>query len=382
MASEEIPRKNVPKESNSTNRPGSSLDIPTDNPKGSGAQKELLASLKSISDLPNNSKLEVEASKADKSLSQTKESKSKIEAGSSTKLQGFKSMVFGEVPPRLQFSKSQERTNGLQVVRLKLENQNHQKLSGTKFIQISDLHLGPATKPSLLKNCFETCNKLEPEFICLTGDLIQLSYIGLRHFVSSRFGPTYLDWASFRRKVRELTVELYELFSVIKCPVYVVPGNHDHYEGLGTLKRLSPDNFEWLINSSALAKPGLRLVGIDDLKTGKQPNEDFLSKFKGRETKGSSGEELKILLSHNPDFVRVYEQDFIDSFNLALSGHTHGGQIRLPFLPPLLTRTKQRKHVSGLSYHRGTAIYVNKGIGFGSVPLRTFCPSEITVFEL
>jgi len=63
-------------------------------------------------------------------------------------------MVFGEVPPRLQFSKSQERTNGLQVVRLKLENQNHQKLSGTKFIQISDLHLGPATKPSLLKNLF------------------------------------------------------------------------------------------------------------------------------------------------------------------------------------------------------------------------------------
>lgn len=272
----------------------------------------------------------------------------------------------------IKLSRTSEKQQGFEVIRFNLE---HLRPETIRFVHLSDIHLGPATKLEHLEKCLQVCKKLAPEFICLTGDLIQYSHIGIRHLVSSKLGPKYLDWPKFRRGVRALSADLYDLLSTIDCPIYVVPGNHDHYEGLGTLKRLSSRNVKWLIHKSISPAPGVRLYGIDDTKMGQKPSQDFLNTFPGEET-------FNILLGHNPDFVKVLPRDFINSFHLALSGHTHGGQIKLPYLPPPLTRTKQRKHISGLSYEGDTAIYVSKGVGYGSIPIRLFCPPDITVFEV
>ncbi len=87
-----------------------------------------------------------------------------------------------------------------------------------------------------------------------------------------------------------------------------------------------------------------------------------------------------ILLSHSPDYVKFAEQNHVD---LVLSGHTHGGQIRLPFLGPLAVRISLgRKYAEGLHRFGNTALYVTRGIGTALVPVRFLCPPEITLIKL
>jgi predicted MPP superfamily phosphohydrolase len=90
-----------------------------------------------------------------------------------------------------------------------------------------------------------------------------------------------------------------------------------------------------------------------------------------------------ILMAHEPDYadtiVRHPRSQFID---LVLSGHSHGGQVRLPFLPPLALPPMAKKYFEGLYRFGPIQLYVNRGIGAVGVPFRFFCPPEITVFTL
>jgi predicted MPP superfamily phosphohydrolase len=89
---------------------------------------------------------------------------------------------------------------------------------------------------------------------------------------------------------------------------------------------------------------------------------------------------FKLLLSHSPDLIPLAARQEID---LVLSGHTHGGQMCLPFLGALYTGTNLGpKYASGLFRFQNTWLYVNRGIGTISTPARTFCPPEITVITL
>ncbi|MDZ7725157.1 MAG: metallophosphoesterase [candidate division KSB1 bacterium] len=89
----------------------------------------------------------------------------------------------------------------------------------------------------------------------------------------------------------------------------------------------------------------------------------------------------KILLAHSP---KAFEYSRESSVDLQLSGHTHGGQIRLPFVgSPVVWRNKMESMYSqGLFQENNTTLYVNRGLGTAWVPIRLFCPPEITVIEL
>ena len=94
----------------------------------------------------------------------------------------------------------------------------------------------------------------------------------------------------------------------------------------------------------------------------------------------SPDHEPVILLAHEPDFADHAVGAQVD---LILSGHTHGGQILLPFLPPLLLPEMGIKYVHGLFQLRdGMQLYVNRGIGAVNLPFRFRCPPEITVITL
>lgn len=89
---------------------------------------------------------------------------------------------------------------------------------------------------------------------------------------------------------------------------------------------------------------------------------------------------FSLLLAHSPDLVKHASQKGID---LQLSGHTHGGQVCLPGWGALFSRTNlDRKYMSGLHHYNGTQIYINRGIGTANIPVRFFCPPEITLFKI
>ena len=94
---------------------------------------------------------------------------------------------------------------------------------------------------------------------------------------------------------------------------------------------------------------------------------------------GVPGEACKILLVHEPDFADRAARYPID---VQLSGHTHGGQIRLPVIGPLLLPILGRKYPMGLYGVRDTWVYPNRGLGVNRPPMRLNCRPEITLFTL
>jgi len=94
---------------------------------------------------------------------------------------------------------------------------------------------------------------------------------------------------------------------------------------------------------------------------------------------GSEKKACKILLSHNPDSV---DTDFDTTLSLVLSGHTHGGQVVIPFLGPPVLPVKNKAYSSGLIVTPKTQLFISRGIGWAIYPVRFNCYPEIAVLEL
>ena len=233
-------------------------------------------------------------------------------------------------------------------------------LAGMKIVQISDFHFQEYTEAAFVKAVVRRVNALAPELVVLTGD-----------FVSSKPLP--------QRFAIRLGYHCAELLSRIECPLrYAILGNHDVLVGADALTdALHINRIPVLANSCVpLERNGRRiwLAGICDaleqrpdlaaaLPAGRRPDHEPL-----------------ILLAHEPDFADYAAGRQVD---LILSGHTHGGQILLPFLPPLMLPDMGIKYVHGLfRLHGGMQLYVNRGIGAVNLPFRFRCPPEITVITL
>lgn len=255
-----------------------------------------------------------------------------------------------------------------------------QEFNNYRIIQLSDFHFGPATPKQHLVDAVKIINELSPDLILLTGDYLQLTRTGFSHLIISKISANYLK--QYQENLRMMAKEFGRIVSHLSANdgIFGVFGNHDYLEGIDIVKEEMPNSINWLTNTHAnLEKENsfLHLAGIDDLKRGKPNFSQTLSDFENGEKPF-----YKILLCHNPDVTIYPFKEQLSNFNLILSGHTHGGQIRLPFLPPPVTRTKQNKHVSGMSHLKDTAIYVTNGLGYGCLKLRVFCPPEITVIDL
>jgi len=158
---------------------------------------------------------------------------------------------------------------------------------------------------------------------------------------------------------------------------YAVPGNHDRHLGKERMARFLAENgVELLVNRSVrLEKNGRHfwLIGLDDPLTA---NPD-LTRAMATVPPG----DLKILLVHAPDFAPRAAHAGIQ---LQLSGHSHGGQVRLPgigalYCPPLgRAYPLSLREVPG----SGTLVYTNRGLGTTGVPFRLFCPPEVAVLTL
>ncbi|SFJ73368.1 metallophosphoesterase [Thermoflavimicrobium dichotomicum] len=223
----------------------------------------------------------------------------------------------------------------------------------TRIVHFSDLHLGFYLDPSDLSSLVQHIQQLKPDLLCFTGDLIDKD-------------PNVISAAI-------------PYLSQLQAPLgkYAVLGNHDYRGNAQMVQQgLAQSGFHVLVNSHQLVQKGndrIAIAGVDDQLTG-HPN--LVQALHGLDSHTCT-----ILLSHCPDFA---DQARKKPVALQLSGHSHGGQIRLPLIGHIVTPPYGRKYVQGFHQVEGSSlkVYVNRGIGTTILPLRFFCRPEITVLVL
>ena len=149
--------------------------------------------------------------------------------------------------------------------------------------------------------------------------------------------------------------------------VWAVNGNWEHWRPRG---RARFPHAEPLNNSAIELTKGVWVVGIDDESSGTPDLQKAINNVHENS--------FKIGLFHSPSF---FDQAH-SSFSLVLAGHTHGGQIRLPFLPPLWLPEGSGRFISGW-YSQGKAkMYVSRGLGNSILDIRFFCRPELSIIEI
>lgn len=223
------------------------------------------------------------------------------------------------------------------------------KLDGFKIIQLSDTHHSPFTNIEHIARAVKIANRLCPDMFLLTGD-----------YVSHE-----------REYIAPVAAELGRLRA--KYGVYACLGNHDHWTDADMVTHLfRGEGIIMLVNEGLRVEArgsSFWLAGVDDYMVGKTDVSAAL--------RGSFPDEMKLLLAHNPIIFREAARLGVD---LTLSGHTHGGQIKVRsdekrILP-------KRKLKAGLHTRRGSQVYITRGIGTVVVPMRYQCPPEISLLEL
>lgn len=223
--------------------------------------------------------------------------------------------------------------------------------AGLRIVHLTDIHHGLYLPLQAVLDAVELSNRLEPDIVALTGDFITYS-------------RSYIDPVA-------------EVLGTLKarCGVFATLGNHDFRVGAEAVTRaLRRAGVDVLRNHNAEIRRGsqsLYVAGIEDL--GYKAD---LS----RATRGIPEDAPVVLLSHNPGIIRRAARAGI---GLVLSGHTHGGQFKLPVVGSIYGKPLERtRFKSGLDTLGGTQIYVSRGIGTVVLPVRYRCPAEIPVFHL
>ena len=224
-----------------------------------------------------------------------------------------------------------------------------------KIIQFSDTHIGFHYSLEQLQELANKINSHNPDIIVFTGDLVD--------------EPDNYQWDP----------KLSSILQSMKAKhgKYWIYGNHDH-GGYGTdiVKEVMEESeFQLLQNSHVSIKKGeasIALAGIDDALLGK-PDLDTAVQYIDPNL-------FTILLAHEPDFV---ENTIHYPIDVQLSGHSHGGQVRFPFIGDLYTPALAEKYVQGkYILNDRLSLYVNSGIGTTRLPYRFLCRPELHIYTL
>lgn len=224
--------------------------------------------------------------------------------------------------------------------------------AGTRLVHFSDVHLGFNKDAKDLARLTKHIIEEQPDLICFTGDIVD-SY------------------------AEDLTDSV-PILAELEAPLgkYAILGNHDYKNTELLTHLLTEAGFRVLRNESYLIKQGgamIAVAGLDDMLHGKPDPEAAV-----RDIPDGI---FTVLLMHEPDYADVAEAY---PFHLQLSGHSHGGQIRLPLVGAPFTPYGSQKYIDGLYYTENKAmpVYVNRGFGETLMPLRFLCRPELTVLTL
>ncbi len=242
--------------------------------------------------------------------------------------------------------------NWIQVTQVEIRDpQLAASLNGVKVVHITDLHLthGIGFRE---KQLIKKVNELKPDIIFVTGDFFD---------TIDQVEPT-------KELIRSLKARI---------GIWGVPGNTDHISmhAGDIVQALEPSGIRILVNQaqSVYTNPGkyFWLVGVDE----NVYHHDKLLEALYRVPKN----EPRLLLAHAPD---IFDEASLEGINLVLAGHTHGGQVGIPFLVELSMYANRTIYMKGLFKKKRTQLYVNRGIGTKTLPIRFLCRPEITILKV
>lgn len=230
-----------------------------------------------------------------------------------------------------------------------------------RFVQISDLHFTDETRTEKITEILNSVNLQKPSAVFITGDLI-----------SEKNG---IDAA----------LELVGKLSG-KYPTYVVFGNWDYwsldFDVNDFSVQLENSGAKLLINKNTGLEVNNNLYHIAGVKDPYTSGENLQDVAKALSGINPRADECKILLAHSPNVIKYAKNRGID---LILAGHTHGGQIFIPFITDYFIPSRReagRGYISGLYSINSDKMYVNRGIGVSVIPLRFMAPPELTVIKI
>lgn len=242
-----------------------------------------------------------------------------------------------------------------EYVRLRLPIRNLPRpLEGRSLVQLSDIHVGDRVSSGYLAGVFAAVTQMNPDIVAYTGDFISYA------------GPGTLE------KLRRMADRLPRG----RLGTVAVLGNHDYGknwsqpEVAAAVARVLTDVGCTVLRNETVGVGGLNIVGLDDLWSGRLRLASPVAAPAGP----------ALVLSHNPDACDLPGWGSYEGW--ILSGHTHGGQCRPPFLPPPILPVKNRRYTAGaFDLSGGRRLYINRGLGH-LTRVRFNVRPEVTVFQL
>ena len=239
-------------------------------------------------------------------------------------------------------------------VRVPIKNLS-EAFEGYRIAQISDIHAGTWMNRERLMTVVHMVNQQNADLIAITGDYVT------------------------KGDVWKLADILIEPLSQLRAPdgVVTVLGNHDHQTDADAVREiLKTANIHELENDSLVLERDsekLAIAGVDDIYEIKADLNRLMERMPEDDVPA-------ILLAHEPDFADLTAKS--GRFALQMSGHSHGGQVRVPFLGAPILPPLGKKYPMGWYKVRDMIQYTNRGVGMIPPTVRLGCPPEITVFKL
>lgn len=224
-------------------------------------------------------------------------------------------------------------------------------MDGYRIVQLSDLHIGSYASTSMASRWVAKANELRPDLVVVTGDMVS-------------------SGVAFHRDIADVLATLRATDGVA-----VIAGNHDYFgDGYPLFQYLEDAGIRVLRNAWRTVVRGdarFVLVGVDDAWTGRA---DLAAALRDRP------EGPTIVLAHDPALFPAAARARVD---LVLSGHTHGGQIALPFIARWANLTRlSHRHSIGVARVSGSTLIVSAGLGTTGLPLRLGVPPEVVLIRL
>lgn len=225
-------------------------------------------------------------------------------------------------------------------------------LDGLRVALIADVHVGKHMSLDEAREIVTLANTASPDLILLAGDYVS--------------------------QADAITRALVEVFRSLRAPlgVYAVLGNHDYWANAPAMLDLfAGAGVEFLTNRHVILQRNGRplcIAGVDDLMAGEPDLAAALD--------GVDPDTPRLLVCHNPDYLDRMPRDL--RVDLALCGHTHGGQVCLPLLGPPVLPVHNRAYAAGLAQAPSCPVYVSRGLGMVSIPVRFNCRPELPLLTL
>ena len=228
---------------------------------------------------------------------------------------------------------------------------------GFRIAQISDFHYNHFAEDWYLRDVVKRVNALAPDMVALTGDFITADQHSMR-----------------RNRAHEAAIA--EILAGLTCPLrFCTLGNHDSTDFAGVTAALERHGMTVLRNRYTQVDRGGDRLWIGGLADAYFDAPDLT-----RSIPAQRGGAPVVLLGHEPDIAPIVDR--YGGADLLLAGHTHGGQVRLPLLPPMFLPDMGREFVEGAFQVGKLQLYVTRGIGTVHLPVRFRCPPEISLLTL